>query len=92
MGSQYRVLTTPTFERDFRRLDRQVTRRIAKKIGWLAEHPELLSQPLTNMPPDLAGLQKYRVGDYRVLFWVNHSQELITLYGVAHRSVIYRNP
>jgi mRNA-degrading endonuclease RelE of RelBE toxin-antitoxin system len=42
------------------------------------------------MPPDLKGLQKYRIGDYRVLFWVDHSARLVTLYAVAHRSAIYK--
>lgn len=91
MSERYRTLTTPTFERDFKRLDRQLASRIAKKIDWLAAHPEALSNPLRNMPPDLAGLQKYRVGDYRLLLWVDHSQRSLTLYAVEHRSSIYRS-
>lgn len=91
MSTQYRVVTTPSFERDFKKLDTTLTRRISKKIRYLAAHPELLTQPLRNVPSELVGLHKYRIEDYRLLFWVDHSLRLIKLYGVAHRSEIYRN-
>lgn len=66
-----------------------VAARIIEKIEWLAEHPELLKHPLKNMPRDLKGLQKYKVGDHRVLFWVDHNHKAITLYGVEHRRTVY---
>jgi mRNA interferase RelE/StbE len=91
MDEVYRVKTTPSFERDFRRLDPAVARRVMRKIDHLAAHPELVSQPLRNPPPDLARLHKYRVGDYRVLLWVDHRNQVITLHAVAHRSEIYRD-
>jgi mRNA interferase RelE/StbE len=89
MSDLYRVETTPHFERDFKRLDPQTGRRIIKKVEFLATHPELLSQPLQGLPADLSGLHKYRIGDYRILFWVDHVRHLITLYKVGHRSAIY---
>jgi len=91
MRSVYRVETTPRFERDFHKLDSQVGRRIMKKIDQLAAHPELVVQPLRNPPPDLAGLHKYRVGDYRILLWVDHQTRVLTLHAVAHRKEIYRH-
>jgi mRNA-degrading endonuclease RelE of RelBE toxin-antitoxin system len=42
------------------------------------------------LPDDLQGLQKYRIGDCRVLFWVDHARHVITLYTVEHRSRIYK--
>lgn len=68
MGNPYHVVTTPSFERDFEKLDTSIARRVSNKIRQLATHPELLGQPLRNMPDDLAGLQKCRVGDYRLLY------------------------
>lgn len=90
MNEPYRVVSTPTFERDFRKLDDTVARRVSKKIAHLAAHPELMGQALHNMPADLAGLQKYRVGDFRVLYWIDHSERLLKLYAVQHRSTVYR--
>ena len=85
----YRLNTTPTFDKDFKRLDPPTARQIAAKLAWLAEHPEALRHALRHLPVDLKGLQKYRVGDWRVLFWVDHARHTITLYAVEHRRRIY---
>ena len=87
---RYRVEQAPEFERDFARLDPETARRITAKIEWLAEHPEAIPAPMKHLPRDLAGLRKYRVGAYRVLFWASHAQRLLTLYGVEHRRSVYR--
>jgi mRNA interferase RelE/StbE len=86
----YRLETTLRFERDFHKLDASIRPRVIKKIDQLAAHPELIAQPLRNPPPDLAGLHKYRVGDYRILLWVDHQTQVLTLHAVAHRREIYR--
>jgi mRNA interferase RelE/StbE len=86
----YRIETTAHFDSDLRRLDRSIAARIIETIEWLAEHPQALRFPLRHVPRDLRGLHKYRVGDYRVLLWVDHEESLLTLYGVAHRRSIYR--
>ena len=86
----YRIETTPHFDDDLRRLDRSIASRILEAIEWLAEHPEALRFPLRHLPRDLRGLYKHRVGDHRVLLWVDHQEKVLTLYGAAHRRSIYR--
>jgi mRNA interferase RelE/StbE len=86
----YRIQATPRFERDFNKLDPSIGRRVMKKIDQLARHPEMVTQPLRNPPPDIAGIRRYRVGDYRILLWVDHGARVLTLHAVAHRSEIYR--
>lgn len=44
-----------------------------------------------NPPKDLKGLQKYRIGDYRILLWVDHDKRVITIYGVEHRRSVYND-
>lgn len=85
----YPVETTPEFDQDLRSPDRATARRILPRVEWLAEHPEALRFPLCHLPDDLKGLHKYRVGDYRVLLWVDHDAEILTLYGVRHRRDVY---
>ena len=87
----YRLETTRDFDRDFKGLDREIAKRILKKLEWLKQHPEVLHFQLKNPPKDLKGLQKYRIGDYRILFWVNHEKQTITLYGIEHRRSVYDN-
>lgn len=90
MDQPYGILTTRDFDRDLRKLDRTMAKRIARKIEWLARHPELLAEPLQGLPPELTGLHKYRVGDYRILLWPDHSSRTLTLHAVGHRREIYR--
>ncbi|MBI2913541.1 MAG: hypothetical protein HYY03_06435 [Chloroflexi bacterium] len=71
-------------------MDPAVAARVIERIEWLADHPEVLRFPLRHLPRDLRGLHKYRVGEYRVLLWVNHQDKVLTLYGAAHRGSIYR--
>lgn len=85
----YQVLATPTFEKSFKKLDKSIRKRIVEKIIWLADHPELLTQVVQYLPEDLKGLKKYRVGDWRILFWVDRKQSVITLYLVDHRRAVY---
>lgn len=64
---------------------------IERKIQWLAENATVMvHRRLVGMPDDLAGLCKLRVGDYRILYWVYHSQALVRIYRMQHRSEIYR--
>jgi len=86
----YQVEITPDFDEDIKSLDRPIAARIISKIEWLAEHPELLKNPPKHMPEDLNGLQKYRIGNHRVLFWVDRKNKSIVLYGVEHRRSVYR--
>ncbi|MEW6087992.1 MAG: type II toxin-antitoxin system RelE/ParE family toxin, partial [bacterium] len=84
---QSSVNTTPEF--DIKKIDKSISKRIFQKIEWLAQNPKILDTPLKYLPNDLKGLQKYRIGDYRILFWVDHPNNVITLYGVEHRRSIY---
>ena len=85
----YRLEETPTFRKDLSKLDQPIAEQILKKLHWLAEHPDALRFPLKHMPPDLKGLHKYRVGDYRILVWPDYKQRRLILYGVEHRRSIY---
>ena len=87
----YSISYTPNFKQDLKRLDRQIAKRIIAKIEWLAEQSGQHGEPLHNMPGHLRGLQKYRVGDWRILFWVNENKMEIILYGVEHRNSVYKN-
>jgi len=64
----YAIDTTPQFDTDIEKLEVSVALRILKKVKWLGQNPESLRFGLKHMPDDLRGLQKYRIGDYRILF------------------------
>ncbi len=69
----------------FRKLDRIVRARIAKKLHDVAKDPRRF---LTR----LASVEAYRlrVGDYRVIVDVDWEHEVVQVLTLGHRSTVYR--
>lgn len=87
----YHVIVDLNAEEDLANLDQQVRERIAKKIDWLGQNAaDIPHKRLSGLPEHLRGLCKYRVGDYRILYWVYHDEKLLRIYGVIHRRTRYR--
>lgn len=87
----YEVIILPEAEEDIEALDPPIRRRCLAKIQWLAVHPEVLGKKhLHHLPSALHGLQSYPVGSWRVLYWVYPSQHLLKIYGIQHRSGVYK--
>lgn len=87
----YDIKGVPNFKEDKEQLDPQVKKRVLNKIKWLAKNPSQIPAPMKYLPEDLTGLRRYRVGDWRVLFWVKEDEKMIILYGVKHRKEVYDN-
>jgi len=84
----YRLRILPAATRELERLDKPVARRIAERINWLAANLDAIRpEPYKG---DLAGLYKFRVGDYRVIYQILHDEQTIVIHQVGHRSDIYR--
>ena len=86
----YELRATASFEKDIARLDRTVAKRILAKCEFLAINPKTIRSGLKYLPRELSGLSKCRVGDWRILFWVDHENTAINLVGVEHRREVYR--
>ena len=87
----YNILPLASFEKSFAKLPRNDQRRIVEKIEHLAAHPQFIGSPMANLPPDVRGLHKIRVGDWRIFFWVDNRKQEITLYDVGWRDKAYRD-
>jgi mRNA interferase RelE/StbE len=84
----YQVRILEEAARDLAKLDAVVVQRIVSRIRWLAEN-------LDNIQPEaltgnLAGFYKLRAGDYRVVYEILHSEQVILIHVVGHRREIYR--
>jgi len=84
----YRVYLLDAAARELADLDKPVRQRITQRMKWLAENLEDLN-PVA-LRGDLAGLYKFRVGDYRVIYEIVHSEEALVIHIVGHRREIYR--
>ncbi|MDY6077031.1 type II toxin-antitoxin system RelE/ParE family toxin [Mobiluncus sp.] len=76
-------------ERSLAKLDQQIAKRITSKLREIAnlDDPRSVGKPLVG---NLAGLWRYRVGDYRVICYIDDGELVILVVDVDHRSEVYR--
>ncbi len=79
------VKATPRFERMLKRLpsDRQKT--VLERASELGDNP-YLGKGLTG---PLRGLMSLRVGDYRVIYFLDQPKDTVWLIAVGHRKSVY---
>jgi mRNA interferase RelE/StbE len=84
----YEVRFTPHAIDDLAQLDKAVAQRVLHKIRWLAENFEAITPE--SLTADWQGVYKLRVGDYRVLYTVEHPEACVIVHHVKHRSEVYK--
>ena len=83
----YDVEFLPEAAEDLAQLDKAIAQRVLRKLRWLAENLDSLRpEPLSG---SFLGLMKLRVGDYRIIYQVDHERNALTIYLVGHRREIY---
>jgi mRNA interferase RelE/StbE len=88
----YRVEIGSRADAQLAELDSAIGASVERKIQCLAENAAvMIHRRLVGMPYDLAGLCKLRIGDWRILYWVYHREEIVRIYRIQHRSEIYRD-
>lgn len=85
----YSIETTPKFEREFKKLDRYTQRMIK---AWIeknlvgCENPRQHGKGLT---ANRSGQWRYRIGDYRLLCFIEDDALIILALSVGHRRDVY---
>jgi mRNA interferase RelE/StbE len=88
----YRVEIGSRADAQLAALDAAIGASVERKILWLAENAAvMIHRRLVGMPDDLAGLCKLRIGDWRILCWIYHKEEVVRVYRIQHRSEVYRD-
>jgi len=83
----WRLETTATFDREFRKLDRTTQRRVLAHLLDLAQLPDprLRAKGLTG---NYGGQWRYRVGDHRILTVIDDKTLIVLALTVGHRSEV----
>ena len=84
----YEVLILDSAARELDQLDPPVASRVVGRIRWLAANLEGLR--LDPLAGDLAGLYKLRVGNYRIVYEILRSEQVVVVHLIGHRREIYR--
>lgn len=84
----YRLEFSDEGKSSFSSLDKAASQRILNKLKWLTQNIEaILPLPLKWKHK---GLYKLRIGDWRVIYDIDHDQKMITVHKAGHRSEIYK--
>lgn len=79
----YRLAYRPATVQDLAGLDPSMAQRLLDKTKWLASNIEnLRHEPLA---PDLAGLSKYAVEHWRILYSIDRDDHLVDIHRIISR-------
>ena len=84
----YQAVILPKALDNLSKLDKTTSKRIVERIEWLSEHIEAIS-PLP-LKSKLSGFFKLRVGDWRVIYEIEHKEKTLYIHKVGHRREIYQ--
>ena len=86
--AQWRFIITPEAESDLDRLDAPVRQRILEKLRWFIEN----FNDVTPFPLDdpWKGFFKLRAGDWRIIYEVEASKNLVAVHLIDRRDKVYR--
>ncbi len=86
--AEYHIRILGIASQELERLDRSLGHRVVQRINWLATNLDAIR--LEALTGDLAGLDKLRIGDYRVIYEVLWDEKIIVIHAIGHRREIYR--
>jgi mRNA interferase RelE/StbE len=84
----YQVEFTEGAAADLARLDKPIAQRVLRRLRWLAENFEAITPEV--LTGQWQGVFKLRVGDYRVLYTCDRTQQKIIVHFVRHRREVYK--
>ena len=86
--ASYKVVPKPSVEKDLRSLSKAIIRRVVRVVE------SLRNDPFPHQAVKLEGaddLYRVRVGDYRIIYTSDSTQNKIHLLAIGYRRDIYRN-
>jgi mRNA interferase RelE/StbE len=82
----YRLACKPAVIADLAALDKELAQRLFDKTKWLASNVGNLRHEL--IASELPGLAKYAVGDWRIFYSVDRTDNILDVHGIIHRKAL----
>ena len=86
----YRLILLPEAEKQLRRLERIIAKRILKKLTWIMQQQNPLRYA-KSLKDSTIGDMRFRIGDYRAVALLDQKKNLIQIVAVGHRRDIYQS-
>jgi len=85
---KYTITLEKKVEKFLYKLPSKIYRNIRTRINELADNPRPYYSESVKGYKDL---YKFRVGDYRIIYTVRHSQLIVMVIDIEHRSKVYKS-
>ncbi|HIE55641.1 MAG TPA: type II toxin-antitoxin system RelE/ParE family toxin [Chromatiaceae bacterium] len=87
--ADFRIVLTEEAQSDIRKLETRLQNRILDKLEWIGANATLLRHQ-SLQGDKWKNTCKYRIGDYRIIYRLNHQDRVLTVLKVGHRRDVYR--
>ncbi len=84
----FEVILSPEARAFFASADQPLARKLARCFAQL-EHDPRRHNNIKRLTGEFAGLHRYRVGDWRVIYRIDESVKQVHVLIIAHRSDVY---
>ena len=84
----YEVVLSPDATAFFEHADLPLAKKLARCFQRLEDDPRRHNN-IKRLSPPLAGLLRYRVGDWRVIYRIDEEQRRVVVLTIAHRREVY---
>lgn len=86
----YRVQLSPHAIREYKKLDPSIKPQVQAGIDALKKSP-LVGPKAKRLKGHLHGYCRYRVGDYRIVYFVDQKERAVLIDYIQHRKDVYRD-
>lgn len=84
----FEVVLSPEIAEFFAAADRVLARKLARCWAQLERDPRRHNN-IKRLSGELAGLFRYRAGDWRVIYRIDDQRSIVRVLSVAHRREVY---
>lgn len=84
----YSVRLTPEAQEFYAAAELSLAKKIARCLEVLEQTPSYHPN-IKALKGDFAGYYRYRVGDYRVVYYIDEAEFVVIVTLIAHRSFVY---
>jgi mRNA interferase RelE/StbE len=86
----YRIVYRPAVLDDLAKIEKAMAQRLLEKTKWLASNAEnVRHEPIS---PDLPGLSKYAVGEWRIFYSIDQNEHLLDVHMIANQKELRAGP
>lgn len=84
----YEVVLYPAAQERYAKADRALARKIARCLAQLEQNPRVHPN-IKPLKDNFSGYDRYRAGDYRIIYSIDNQAKLVLVEAIEHRSKAY---